>query len=166
LNPAKKNEELIKELRVSKIREGTVIDHIDAGRALHVLRMLGLTGGEGHVIAVVMNVESRKLGRKDIVKVEGLELEEEQVSKIALIAPSATINIIRDYRVVEKIRVKTPGRVVGLLRCINPNCVSRLEREPIISVFHVESVRPLRLRCEYCGAMLGQEDVIVQLTGA
>jgi len=157
-------EEPSRVLRVSKIRYGTVIDHIDAGRALHVLKILGLTGGEGLVIAVVMNVESRKLGRKDIVKVEGLELAEEQVNKISLIAPSATINIIRDYEVAEKIQVKPPREVVGLLKCINPNCVSRLEMEPITSAFTLVSVRPLRLECNYCGSRLGQEDVIAQLT--
>jgi aspartate carbamoyltransferase regulatory subunit len=154
-----------RELRVSKIREGTVIDHIDAGRALHVLRILGLTGAEGLTIAVVMNVPSQKLGKKDIVKVEGVELREEQVSKIALIAPSATINIIRDYAVVEKVKVRVPPAVEGLLKCVNPNCVTNMPREPVRSRFKVVSVRPLKLVCEYCGAELNQDDVIKQLTG-
>ncbi|RLE70505.1 MAG: aspartate carbamoyltransferase regulatory subunit [Thermoprotei archaeon] len=155
-----------RELRVSKIKDGTVIDHIDAGRALHVLRILGLTGSEGLVIAVVMNVPSRKLGRKDIVKVEGLELREEQVNKIALIAPSATINIIRDYEVVEKVKVRVPPIVEGLLRCANPNCISNQPREPITPRFYVRSLRPLKMVCEYCGTELNQDDVIRQLTSA
>jgi len=154
-----------RELRVSKIREGTVIDHIDAGRALHVLRILGLTGAEGFTIAVVMNVPSQKLGKKDIVKVEGVELKEEQVSKIALIAPSATINIIRDYAVAEKVKVRIPPVVEGLLKCANPNCVTNMPREPVKSRFKVISVRPLKLVCEYCGTELNQDDVIKQLTG-
>ena len=155
-----------RELRVSKIKDGTVIDHIDAGRALHVLRILGLTGSEGLVIAVVMNVPSRKLGRKDIVKVEGLELREEQVNKIALIAPSATINIIRDYEVVEKVKVRVPPIVEGLLRCANPNCISNQPREPITPRFYVRSLRPLKMVCGYCGTELNQDDVIRQLTSA
>jgi len=154
-----------RELRVSKIAEGTVIDHIDAGRALYVLKMLGLTGSEGLTIAVVMNVPSKKLGRKDIVKVEGVILRGDQVSKIALIAPSATINIIRNYEVVEKVKVSVPPLVEGLLRCANPSCITNQAGEPVRSRFHVVSVRPLRLRCEYCGAELSHEDVVSQLVG-
>ena len=153
-----------KELRVSKIKEGTVIDHIDAGRALNVLKIIGLDGSEGLIIAVVMNVPSRKLGKKDIVKIEGVELKDDQISKIALIAPTATINIIRDYSVAEKIKVKVPSRIEGILRCINPVCISRQPREPIKPRFKVISLRPLRIKCEYCGAELSQEDVIHQLT--
>jgi aspartate carbamoyltransferase regulatory subunit len=154
-----------RELRVSKIKDGTVIDHIEAGRALHVLRILGLTGAEGLTIAVVMNVPSQKLGKKDIVKVEGVALEEEQVSKIALIAPSATINIIKDYAVVEKVKVQVPALIEGLLKCANPNCITNQPREPVKSRFKVSSVRPLKLVCEYCGTELNQDDAIRQLTG-
>ncbi|MEM0042740.1 MAG: aspartate carbamoyltransferase regulatory subunit [Thermofilaceae archaeon] len=154
-----------KELRVSKIAEGTVIDHIDAGRALYVLRILGLTGAEGLTIAVVMNVPSQKLGRKDIVKVEGVTLRRDQVSKIALIAPSATINIIRNYDVIEKVKVSVPPLVEGLLRCVNPNCITNQPNEPVTSKFRVLTIRPLRLRCEYCGAELNHNDVVAQLAG-
>lgn len=154
-----------RELRVSKIAEGTVIDHIDAGRALHVLKILGLTGAEGLTIAVVMNVPSQKLGKKDIVKVEGVTLKHDQVSKIALIAPSATINIIRNYDVVEKVKVSVPPVIEGLLKCANPNCITNQPNEPVTSRFKVLSVRPLRLRCEYCSAELSHNDVIAQLTG-
>ncbi|MCS7104717.1 MAG: aspartate carbamoyltransferase regulatory subunit [Thermofilaceae archaeon] len=155
-----------KELRVSKIAEGTVIDHIDAGRALNVLKILGLSGSEGLTIAVVMNVPSKKLGKKDIVKVEGVELREDQVSKIALIAPSATINIVKNYEVVEKVKVNVPHVIEGLLKCVNPNCITSLPREPVKTKFKVLRVRPLNLICEYCGVELNQEDVITQLTGA
>jgi len=90
-----------KELIVSKIRDGIVIDHIPVGRALMVLRVLRLRGGEGR-IALVMNVESRRLGRKDIVKIEGKELGDDELNLISLIAPTATINVIKDYAVVKK----------------------------------------------------------------
>lgn len=154
-----------KELRVSKIAEGTVIDHIDAGRALYVLKILGLTGSEGLTIAVVMNVPSQKLGRKDIVKVEGVTLRGDQVSKIALIAPSATINIIKNYEVVEKVKVTVPPIIEGLLKCVNPNCITNQPNEPVKSRFRVLSVRPLKLCCEYCGSELNHEDVVAQLAG-
>ncbi|MEM2428402.1 MAG: aspartate carbamoyltransferase regulatory subunit, partial [Candidatus Bathyarchaeia archaeon] len=108
-----------KELRVSKIEDGTVIDHITAGYALAVLRIIGLTGKEGNIISILMNVPSQKLGRKDIVKVENRELREDEVHKIALIAPNATINIIRNYEVVEKNKVKLPKIIKGVIKCAN-----------------------------------------------
>lgn len=152
-----------KELKVSKIKEGTVIDHIDAGRALIVLKILGITGEEGFTVAVLMNVPSRKLGRKDIVKVEGVELREDQVNKITLVAPSATINIIRDYEVAEKVKVSVPPVIEGVLKCVNPNCITNQPREPVKPHFKVAAVRPLKVVCKYCGSELGQDDVIAQL---
>ena len=152
------------ELRVSKIREGTVIDHIPAGRALSVLRLIGITGREGYVVTVAMNVRSGKLGRKDLVKVENLMMKPEQVDKLTLIAPTATVNIIKDYSVVEKRRVSIPDRIVGIVRCINPNCVTRKENEPVKSSFTVVDKSPLRLRCDYCGRYVTELDIITQLT--
>ncbi|NPA04754.1 MAG: aspartate carbamoyltransferase regulatory subunit [Crenarchaeota archaeon] len=146
-------------LLVRRIRDGTVIDHIPAGRALLVLRILGITGAEGYRIAVVMNVESRKLGRKDIVKVEGRMLERGEVDKIALIAPEATINIIKDYRVVEKVKVRLPDEIKGILRCPNPTCITRKEREPITPVFRKVSEKPLILQCKYCGTLVREEEI-------
>lgn len=152
------------ELVVRRISDGTVIDHIPAGRALRVLSILGITGEEGYMVSLVMNVYSNKLGKKDIVKVEGRELSGEEVNKIALIAPTATINIIRDYDVVEKRKVKLPEKV-DIVRCVNPNCVTNAPREAVRPVFRVLSREPLKLVCEYCGEYLTEEDVIAQLAG-
>ena len=149
------------ELRVQKIREGTVIDHINAGHALSVLRILGMTGRENHVVSVAINVPSTKLKKKDIVKVEGRELNAEEVDKIALIAPKATINIIRDYEVVEKQKVKLPKIVRGIVKCDNPMCISN-SKEPIQSTFFLEQDDPLRLRCYYCNRILDKEAIIHQ----
>ncbi len=151
-------------MRVSKIKNGTVIDHIPAGRALAVLRLMGITGSEGHVVTVAMNVRSGKLGKKDLVKVENLELKAEQVNKLTLIAPTATINIIRDYEVVEKRNVKLPDKIVGILRCTNPGCITRQPMEHVSSRFLIVSKSPLRLECEYCGRYLEEEEVLKQLT--
>lgn len=151
-----------KTLRVSKIKDGTVIDHITRGHALNVIKILGIDGRSGGVITIAMNVPSQKLGLKDIVKVEGRELKPEEVDKIALIAPHATINIIRNYRVVEKQRVKLPQVIHGIVKCINPTCISNSESEPVKSIFYVESEEPLRLRCHYCGAIMEKEDVLKQ----
>lgn len=152
-------------LLVRRIREGTVIDHIPAGRALQVLRILGISGREGLRVAVVMNVESRKLGRKDIVKVEGRFLEPGEVDKIALAAPTATINIVRDYRVVEKRRVQPPYHVEGILRCTNPTCITRRPGEPVLSRFRRVPGKRMRYQCIYCGTIIGEDEIISQLAG-
>ena len=150
-------------LLVRRIRDGTVIDHIPAGRALAVLRILGITGREGLRVAVVMNVESRRLGRKDIVKVEGRHLSSEEVNRIALIAPSATINIVKDYRVIEKTRVKLPSVIEGIIACTNPTCITRKPGEPLRPRFRLLAEHPLRLQCMYCGTIMDEEDVLEQL---
>jgi aspartate carbamoyltransferase regulatory subunit len=138
------------ELRVSKIRNGTVIDHVTAGQALNVLAILGIDGTAGESVSVGMNVPSGRLGRKDILKVEDRELSQSEVDVLSLIAPEATINIVREYEVVEKNRVERPERVVGVLSCPNHNCITNAE-EPIASKF---AVVPEGLRCEYCGTFV------------
>ncbi|ACB40511.1 aspartate carbamoyltransferase regulatory subunit [Pyrobaculum neutrophilum] len=140
-----------KELMVSKIERGTVIDHIPAGRALAVLRVLGITGREGVRVALVMNVESKKLGRKDIVKIEGRELTPEEVNIISAVAPTATINIVRDYTVVRKFKVSPPEVVKGRFRCKNPTCITNAPREPVEPTFLLVRREPPLFVCTYCG---------------
>jgi aspartate carbamoyltransferase regulatory subunit len=137
------------ELRVKPIKNGTVIDHIAGGQALNVLKILGISGTTEATVSVVMNVDSGKLGKKDIVKVEDRELKEEEVNRIALIAPDATINIIRDFLVIEKHLVDLPDLIIGVVRCQNPSCISNTE-EPIKSRMLVKTKNPVILRCVYC----------------
>ena len=148
-------------LRVSKIRNGTVIDHITSGHALDVVKILGITGKKGNVVTIAMNVPSKRLGKKDIVKIEGRELKAEEVDKIALIAPYATINIIRDYKVVEKKRVQLPDIIKNIVKCANPACVSN-SREPVQPTFYVESKEPLYLKCHYCGYLMDRDEILKQ----
>lgn len=147
------------ELRVSKIREGTVIDHITGGQALNVLAILGIDGTRGEEVSVGMNVPSDRLGRKDIVKVEGRELSQEELDVLSLIAPAATINIIRDYDVVEKHLVERPQAVTGILACPNRNCITTGD-EPVDSHFDVldEGVR-----CAYCETII-RDDLADHIT--
>ena len=149
------------QLYVKKIRNGTVIDHIDPGHALDVLHILNINGKRGEVVSAVLNVESKQLGRKDIVKIEDRELKPEEVDKIALIAPKATINIVREYEVTSKKRVELPQTIRGIIACDNPSCVVNA-REPVISEFKIEIAEPLRIRCHYCGRIMGKEDVLKQ----
>ncbi|HIP56824.1 MAG TPA: aspartate carbamoyltransferase regulatory subunit [Ignisphaera aggregans] len=152
-------------LSVSKLRNGTVIDHIPAGRALDVLRVLGITGKEGLRIAIIMNVESKKLGKKDIVKIEGKKLSREEVSAIALIAPTATINIISEFNVVSKFRVEVPEIVEGILLCPNPTCITNKHQEPVVPRFRRISKNPLILQCDYCGTLLSESDIANYIRG-
>ena len=141
------------ELRVSKIRSGTVIDHVPGGQALNVLAILGIDGSKGEEISVGMNVPSDRLARKDIVKVEGRELSQDEVDVLSLIAPDATINIVRDYDVIEKHRVDRPEVVEGVLSCPNAGCISTGD-EPVSSTFEVFDDA---VRCSYCGTIVREE---------
>ena len=138
----------MKELKVQPIRNGTVIDHITAGQAVNVLRILHLPRrGWTSTITAAMNVPSAD-GRKDIVKIEDRELDSDEVNRIALIAPSATINIVREYELVSKTRVELPDKVQGIVRCPNNACVTN--HQPIQTAFTIQTKQPLHLRCAYC----------------
>ena len=140
-------------LLISPIENGTVIDHITAGEALNVLRIIGITGATQESISVATNVSSGKMGCKDIVKNKNRELRKEEVDRIALIAPRASINIIRNYRVYEKKGVEIPDQVMGIVRCPNPGCISNAN-EPICSRFKVV---PAGLRCIYCDWLIAKD---------
>lgn len=109
-----------KELKVNKIKDGTVIDHIRGGYALDVVKILGITGKEKKVMTIAINVPSRRFGVKDIVKIEGKALNSQEVNRIALVAPHASINFVRNYEVVEKMVVKLPKAIEGIVKCANP----------------------------------------------
>jgi len=151
-----------RELRVSKIKDGTVIDHIRGGFALDVVKILGITGKEKRVMTIAINVPSKRFRVKDIVKIEGKELSSQEVNRIALVAPHASINIIRDYTVVEKLEVKLPATFEGILKCVNPCCISNSD-EPITAKFHAKQEEPLVLKCHYCGFTIEQTNVLKQL---
>lgn len=152
---------IAKTLLVSKIKDGTVIDHITGGLALDVVRILGITGRTNGIVLIALHVPSRLLGTKDIVKVEGRELEQEEVDKIALLAPHASINIIREYQVTDKKRVKLPDVIRGTVKCGNPACISN-SNEPVQSKFYVNSREPLVIRCHYCSYIMEKQDVLNQ----
>jgi len=141
------------ELRVSKIRNGTVIDHVPGGQALNVLAILGIDGSGGEEVSVGMNVPSDRLGRKDIVKVEGRELSQDEVDVLSLIAPDATINIVNEYDVVDKRRLDPPAFVEGILSCPNRNCITT-DDEPVDSKFEVLDDE---VRCVYCETIIRED---------
>ena len=142
-----------RQLRVSKIKNGTVIDHVAGGQALNVLAIIGIDGSEGEEVSIGMNVPSDRLGRKDVVKVEDRELSQSEVDVLSLIAPAASINIIREYEVIDKHRVERPDTVVGVLECPNHHCITT-KNEPVDSRFEVLDDG---VRCEYCDTIIREE---------
>jgi len=153
--------ETSQELYVRKIKDGTVIDHITSGFALDVLKILGIDGKDGEAVTAAMNVASKRQDHKDIVKIQNRELKPAEVDKIALIAPNATINIIRNYGVVSKKLVELPALIKGIIKCDNPSCISNT-REPVDPTFGVDHREPVKLRCAYCGHIIEREDILKQ----
>ncbi len=147
----------MREFKVTPIRNGTVIDHINSGQALNVLRILGINEHNvDSTVSLLMHVPSKKTGWKDVVKVEDRELDKQTVDKIALISPKATIDIIRDFNVAEKYQVRLSPRIRNLVHCGNPNCITN-KCEPVAPEFDVENHDPPMLRCIYCDRTL--EDI-------
>ena len=147
------------EMKVTAIRDGTVIDHIENDATFKVAEILRLEQGE-EMVLVGMNLPSGKVGKKGIIKIESRELTPQEVNKIALIAPRATLNIIEDYRVVEKRKVELPRRVDGIVRCFNPQCVTN--QQAISTSFDVIATDPPTLRCQYCERVMSGADIILK----
>ena len=146
----------MRELKITPIKNGTVIDHIGNGLSLEVLRIIGVKDlDRDSTVSIALHVRSGKIGWKDIVKVENMELSPRKVNAIALVAPTATISIIRDFKVQEKRPVALPDRIAGILNCPNPSCITN-QMEPVESEFEVASRRPVVLRCVYCERLVDE----------
>lgn len=137
-----------KELAVAALRNGTVIDHIPSEALFKAVELLGIPSLDKSV-TIGFNLRSSRLGKKGIIKIADVELSGDTLSRIAIIAPTAVINTIRDYEVVEKKTVSLPEEVVDMIVCNNPKCVSR--NEPIASRFRVTGTEPVKVQCHYCG---------------
>lgn len=141
------------ELMVRRIKEGTVLDHIDEGKGLQVLNALRIDGKDGSLITIALNVPSGKFKKKDIIKVENKFLKDDDTNKLAVIAPKATINIIKDYKLIEKRRVALPNEIDRIFRCSNPDCITN-STEHIESVMDVIDKEGRILKCRYCSRVL------------
>ncbi|MFC1454667.1 aspartate carbamoyltransferase regulatory subunit [Candidatus Undinarchaeota archaeon] len=149
---------------IGRIENGTVIDHIPGGVAFSILKILGIGKHFPSTVSVAMNVKSKQLGIKDMLKVENRELKEDEVDKLALVAPHATVNIIRNGKVAGKRVVNLPKELVGVVECGNPKCVTNFENEfnltePITSKFIVVKEDPLTIRCTFCERNFSGEDI-------
>ncbi|MCF7861357.1 aspartate carbamoyltransferase regulatory subunit [Candidatus Woesearchaeota archaeon] len=137
----------MKEFKISAIKEGTVIDHIPADQTFKVAQILRL-GQYDDVLTVATNLKSGKMGKKGIVKIGGKFLTDKEVNKIALIAPSATVSIIKNYKVEGKQIVKIPDELDNIALCINPNCITN--HTEMKTLFTVVGGKPVKARCHYC----------------
>ena len=149
-------EEAKRELNISAIDEGTVIDHIPTDATFKVVEILDLENHKG-IVSIATNLQSKSMGRKGIVKVGGKGLTQNEVNKIAIVAPDATVNIIKNYDVKEKIKVKTPDVIDNVVKCSNPVCITNSEQVP--TKFYVVKKDPIRIRCHYCERIMGKEDI-------
>ena len=138
-----------KELKVSAIENGTVLDHIPATQLFKVIDILDLSHCQ-HPITFGTNLDSKLLGKKAIIKISGKYFKDEELNRIALVAPLANANIIKDYEVVEKKRTTVPDRIEGIARCSNPKCVTN--HQPIKSIFTTirQNNGSIKLHCHYC----------------
>src|SRR5512133_2329643 len=136
-----------KQLNVSAIKDGTVIDHIPTKALFKVVQILKLDEFN-NMVTFGNNLDSKVMGTKAIIKIANRYFEDEEVNKIALVAPNAKLNTIRNYEVVEKRVVETPKMVRGIVRCFNPKCITHDEN--ILPKFEVVSEKPLALKCQYC----------------
>ncbi len=148
-----------RELNVSAIRNGTVIDHIHSEATFKVADILQVQG-EQDMVLVAMNLASSRLGKKGIIKIENRELTPDEVNKIALIAPEATLNIISNFQVVDKARVELPESIERIVKCFNPRCITN--NQPIVTKFEVIESSPPALRCLYCERVMRGEDIILK----
>jgi aspartate carbamoyltransferase regulatory subunit len=146
----------MKKLEVSAIEEGTVIDQIASKSTFKVANILNIQRID-QVVLVGVNLSSKKLGKKGIIKIGGKILTQEEVNKIALIAPDATVNIIEGSELVKKFKVALPDSIEGIVKCFNPNCVSNHQK--IQSRFHVINKNPIKIRCHYCERLMGTDDI-------
>ena len=146
----------MKILEVSAIEEGTVIDQIANKNTFKVANILSIQDID-QVVLIGFNLSSKKLGKKGIIKIGGKLLTQEEVNKISLVAPDATVNIIKDSEVVRKFKVDIPDSIEEFMKCFNPNCVSN--NQNIQSRFHVINKNPIRIRCHYCERHMGVDDI-------
>ncbi len=152
-----------KTLIVAGIHHGTVIDHIVQGRGIQLLHLLDLTHYT-KMIATGFNLPSENMGSKDLIKIEGKELTVDEASSVAIISPKATINIIRNYKVIKKLDVKVPHTIEALFACPNSRCITNFENmKSFFFVIHPKVCAHLtncaQLKCKYCEKLISQDEI-------
>ena len=148
-----------KELQVAALENGTAIDHIPSEHLFKVAQLIGLSQMDNR-ITFGNNLESKKMGRKGMIKIADKFFEEDEINRIALVAPNVILNIIRDYEVVEKKNISLPDEVTGMVKCNNPKCITN--NEPMTTHFYVTDKRLGTIKCRYCERKINKEDIIIK----
>jgi len=148
--------EVKKELKVNAIKDGTVIDHIPSHSLFQVISILGLDNSI-HQVIFGSNFESKQLGKKAIIKVTNIFFKDDEINKIALVAPDAKLNIIKNYQVIEKKLVNVPDEIIGIAKCMNPKCITN--NEVMTTRFEVVGKKPLAIKCNYCEKITDQQNL-------
>lgn len=134
-------------MEVRAIENGTVIDHIPSENLFKIIYILKLDK-ETNRITFGNNLESKRMGTKAIIKINDRRCGEEELNRIALFAPMAMVNLIKNFEVAEKRQVTVPGEIHGFIRCANPKCVTN--NEPVSTAFSVSKGDEITLKCRYC----------------
>lgn len=145
-----------KELQVAALENGTAIDHIPTDAVFKVVSLLKLQKINNR-ITIGNNLKSSKMGLKGIIKVSDKFFAEDEINRIALVAPNVHLNIIKDFEVVEKKRVALPDRIIEIVKCNNPKCITN--NEPMKTVFNVTDKEMVVLQCHYCDVKINKEDI-------
>lgn len=148
-----------KELQVAALEQGTAIDHIPTEAVFKVVSILQLQKLNNRV-TIGNNLSSRKMNKKGVIKISDRFFEEEEVNKIALVAPNIKLNIIKNYEVIEKKKVTLPDEIVEIVKCNNPKCITN--NEPMNTRFHVIDKERVILQCHYCELKMEKEDIILK----
>ncbi len=144
---------------IPKIREGIVIDHIPAGRGIHVLSAIrAYPGMEGVLMSIGLNYASTKQGTKDILKISAFDLPDEVLEHISLVAPRVSIKRIRDYQVDKKFVMEFPQSIANKLRCRNPNCITNYEKR-VATLFHCIDPAQRQVKCRHCERIFFLDDL-------
>lgn len=145
-----------KELEVSAIENGTVIDHLPAEVTFKVVEVLGLYNYSG-AITIGSNLTSKTLGHKGIIKVSDKFFSDEEIGRLAVIAPNATLNIIKNYKIVEKKFVQLPKLIRNVVKCSNPKCVTN--NQPVPTKMEVFNIKTMALKCYYCERVMQRNEI-------
>lgn len=146
---------------VEAICNGTVLDHIPSDKLFKIVTLLGLDQVDAP-ITIGCNLDSRRLGSKGIIKISDHFFSEDEINRIAILAPDVRLSIIRDYEVIEKKHLSLPASIVGLVRCGNAKCITNAEPMPTRFETQMTDSRRVSLECHYCGRkVLGDDATLI-----
>lgn len=148
-------------LSVAAIKNGTVIDHIEAGQALRIISLLSLTKST-YTVTIGLHLLSKRMASKDLIKIENRLLTPQEAQEVGIFAPDASINIIENFKVVKKIKTEMPDKITGVFRCQNLNCIT--SKETLTSCFKVITItKTVKLSCNYCGKVYPRDQLKIEI---